>query len=396
MIFGYILLGVTAGFFGAAASFGLGASFWSVLGIYTLSGFAGIIVVPLIQAVTRGLTAHAAPQADAEHDIASGPLQPSAPLLTPEHKPHAAFTILAVDDDPFILDLVDTIGASAGAFDIVVASSGTEALDLLSSTDRTFDYLLFDISMPQMSGIDLCRRVRLMPRYQDVPLVMLTALRDMDHIAEAFRAGATDYATKPFDIEALRKRFQAAHAAFKARTDVAQTADGQRQTRTDTYIDRVALSHYMTRLSAKDAAAVQVFALKIDRMEALRALYAPDQLATLLDDVAATVTNSLDARQTVMAYTEDSDLVIATRTIFPLELVGLEARVAQCVRAFDPRIDHGNSMRFGVSVGDPVPLQGPRNTRAKLAIDRAVGFAQDRALSKHKGPVTYLPRAFGS
>ncbi|MCF7702221.1 response regulator [Loktanella sp. M215] len=396
MVFGYILLGVTVGFFGAAASFGLGASFWSVLGIYTLSGFAGMIVLPLIHAVTSVLSARAAPQADTDHDIAFDPVRDAAPLQAPQPAPNAVFTILAVDDDPFILDLVDTIGASAGAFDIVMASSGAEALDLLASADRTFNYLLFDISMPQMSGIDLCRRVRLMPRYQDVPLVMLTALRDMDHIAEAFRAGATDYATKPFDIEALRKRFQAAHAAFKAQTDVAQIADGQRQTRTDTRIDHVALSHYLTLLSEKDAAAIQVFAIKIDRMEALRARYASAHLTALLDDVANTVTDALEASQTVMAYTDDNDLVIATSTIFPLELVGLEARVAQCVQSFDPRIDHGDSLLFGASAGDPVRLQGPKTQRARLAIGRAVDFAEDRALSKHRGPVTYLPRAFGA
>lgn len=397
MILGYMLLGVAAGLFGAAISFGLSASLWSVLGIYTLSGFAGIIAVPLVQIVIGVLTTRAAPRAKSEQDIASDTVHPSAPLATPEPMPHAVFTILAVDDDPFSLALVETVGATAGAFDIVTASSGAEALDLLASDDRSFDYLLLDIRMPQMSGIDLCRRVRTMPRYQNVPLVMLTALRDIDHIAEAFRAGATDYATKPFDVEALRKQLQAAHSAFKADTDLAQTADGLPLRRTtDTRIDQVALSHYLTRLSEKDAATVQVFVLNIDHMEALRALYAPDQFSTLLGHVASTVTNSLNADQAVIAYTADSHLVIATSTIFPLELVGLESRVEQCIQAFDPRMHHSNSMRFSVSVGDPVSLQGPRNKRAKLAIDRAVVFAQDRALSKHKVPVTYLPRAFGS
>lgn len=393
MIIGYILLGMTVGFFAAAASFGLGASFWSVLGVYTLSGFAGMVVVPVAYAVISRLTAHRGPQDTADHDLASVPVQPTVSSPTPAPHGQEVFTVLAVDDDPFILDLVDTIAADAGAFQVVTASSGAEALALLTDTGRSFDYLLCDISMPQMSGIDLCRAVRQMPRYQDIPIVMLTARRDMAHMAEAFQAGATDYATKPFDIEALRQRFQAAHALFMAEPEA--TRPVTTKARAKTRVDHHALSQYLTLLSERDAAAVQVFALRIDRMDAMRAHYSPARLAGLLDDVADTVADSLTPRQTVMAFTAENDLIIATGKTDPLELAGLETRVARCVRAFDSKADHRDSAVLGVSIGDPVRLLGPKKQRTRLALDGALDAVEVRAQSRQQGSVTYLPRAFG-
>lgn len=388
MILGYILIGIIAGCVGAGTALGLGASVWSVLGIYTLSGCAGTIAMPVGRGIARLLKGR---------DALPGPealtaAAPQAPTTAPTR--NDVFTVMAVDDDPFILDLVTTIGASAGSFDIVTVSSGAEALALLADDTRTFDYLLCDISMPQMSGIELCHAVRKMDRYRDVPLVMLTARRDMEHMAAAFRAGATDYATKPFDIEALRLRFQAALSDFEAQG--AQTAPAAGVTPAQAGTDTATLSAYLTLLSAPDAAATQVLAVRIDRLETLRARHAPDRLAAMLDRIAATVAGSLGEGQTVMAHTVDGDLVVAISATGTLDATRLERQITADLQAWDLAATRHDPTWSGVSVGPPVPLQGTRSRRAALAIGRAVGHAADLSLSRDSKALADLRQASGN
>ena len=83
-----------------------------------------------------------------------------------------------------------------------------------------FDCLLFDISMPGMDGVELCRCVRQFPQYRQTPVIMLTAMRDMTHMGDAYRAGATDYVTKPFDIEELGLRLHAAQEAIRLQQEM--------------------------------------------------------------------------------------------------------------------------------------------------------------------------------
>ena len=104
---------------------------------------------------------------------------------------------------------------SAGYTDIVTAASGWEALKLLDvgrTTDEapTVDIALLDIVMPEMDGVEACARIRNDPRYGDLPIIMVTSLDDMNSLASAFVAGATDYVTKPVNRIELVARVRAA------------------------------------------------------------------------------------------------------------------------------------------------------------------------------------------
>ena len=106
----------------------------------------------------------------------------------------AGVKVVAVDDDPTILD---TLHAILGREDIAVTSVDDpqglwEALD-----DVVPDLLILDIDMPQVSGIELCRVVRNDPRWASLPVVFLTSRRDPETVQEVFAAGADDYLNKP-------------------------------------------------------------------------------------------------------------------------------------------------------------------------------------------------------
>jgi PleD family two-component response regulator len=126
-----------------------------------------------------------------------------------------AMRILVIDDSEDSRDLTEGALLSAGYTDIVTANSGWEALKILDigrATDAkaTVDVALLDIVMPEMDGVEACARIRNDPRYADLPVIMVTALDDMNSLANAFVAGATDYVTKPVNRVELVARVRSA------------------------------------------------------------------------------------------------------------------------------------------------------------------------------------------
>ncbi|MET0702432.1 MAG: response regulator, partial [Mycobacterium sp.] len=111
-------------------------------------------------------------------------------------------TVLAVDDQPANVRLLDAVLSPRG-YRVVTASSGTEALAVLSAGD--IDLVLLDIVMPEMDGYEVCRRIRSDPQTEFLPVVMITA-SGSDQRLTALEAGADDFVAKPFDKSELLAR----------------------------------------------------------------------------------------------------------------------------------------------------------------------------------------------
>lgn len=112
-------------------------------------------------------------------------------------------TILLVDDDAALLEVV-TIMLSQEGYRVVTATDGTEALE---AVDReTPDLVILDIMMPQMSGFEVCRKIR---ADSEIPIVMLTAKSQSVDKVVGLELGADDYITKPFDTKELLARIKA-------------------------------------------------------------------------------------------------------------------------------------------------------------------------------------------
>jgi CheY-like chemotaxis protein len=103
-------------------------------------------------------------------------------------------TILIVDDTSsnieILLDLLED-------YDLVVATNGKEALDILS-TDNSIDLILLDIMMPDIDGLEVCRLIKNDLKYPSIPVIFLTAKTDDETIVKAFELDGSDYVTKPF------------------------------------------------------------------------------------------------------------------------------------------------------------------------------------------------------
>lgn len=118
--------------------------------------------------------------------------------------------ILIVDDETSILTLLKTALSVNKEHICSTAASGAEALELIDESQEPFDCFLLDIQMPEMDGVELCGAIRDREAYRNTPIIMLTAMSQMDYVNAAFQRGATDYITKPFDFRDLRERLKAA------------------------------------------------------------------------------------------------------------------------------------------------------------------------------------------
>ena len=115
--------------------------------------------------------------------------------------------ILAVEDDPVNMQVLMNYLGSKG-FNITTAINGLEALEVIEG-DSSFDLVLFDVMMPQMNGLEACKRIRQQFSRNELPILLLTAKTQPKDIALGFQAGANDYLTKPFVQEELLARVQA-------------------------------------------------------------------------------------------------------------------------------------------------------------------------------------------
>jgi sigma-B regulation protein RsbU (phosphoserine phosphatase) len=110
--------------------------------------------------------------------------------------------ILVVDDDQDTREIFELLLAQNGYLNVVTAGSAPKAFSFLA-LDSTLDapapvdLIFLDVIMPNLDGIQACARIRTDARYQSVPIVMTTALDDVETIDRALSCGATDYLTKP-------------------------------------------------------------------------------------------------------------------------------------------------------------------------------------------------------
>jgi DNA-binding response OmpR family regulator len=109
-------------------------------------------------------------------------------------------TILAVDDDPIILDMFQAVLDQGHHLHLV--SSGQEALDFLNSHPRV-DLILLDIMMPGIDGYETCQRIRENPLYSQVKVILVSSKVKLEERLSGYQVGADDYITKPFEASEL-------------------------------------------------------------------------------------------------------------------------------------------------------------------------------------------------
>jgi PleD family two-component response regulator len=199
--------------------------------------------------------------------------------------------ILVVDDQEDARDLTEGALLSAGYNDVLTAGSAWEALKFLDVGRRTtdegpaVDLILLDIVMPEMDGIEACARMRNDTRYTDLPIIMVTSLDDMDSLANAFVAGATDYVTKPVNRIELVARVR---AALKLKSELDRRLARERELlsflsnwgdrratlwideATGLFVGEVAEAYLTAATKSETDETVSILALALDRFDVYR------------------------------------------------------------------------------------------------------------------------------
>lgn len=116
-----------------------------------------------------------------------------------------AYTILAIDDHPETLDIIVTTLRSSG-YQVVGSRSPVKGLAIVEKVNP--DLILVDMNMPQMDGLEVCRRIRANPKFTAVPIIMFTAEGEAYQKMAGFEAGADDYLTKPTEPQEMILRIE--------------------------------------------------------------------------------------------------------------------------------------------------------------------------------------------
>ena len=119
-------------------------------------------------------------------------------------QPAGARKLILIVEDSFVQAGLLRRVLEQPAFEVVLASHGVEALELL--TQRLPALIISDVVMPVMDGYTLCQKLKSTPQYRQVPFMLLTALSHPADIFKGLESGADFYSLKPYDAEKLRER----------------------------------------------------------------------------------------------------------------------------------------------------------------------------------------------
>ena len=127
--------------------------------------------------------------------------QPEA-SSTPEEG-ERAYRILLAEDEASLRDLLRLSLEHVG-YQVLLAEDGQQAIELFNA--QPVDLVVLDVIMPRLDGFAVCRYIR---ERSDVPIIMLTALSDTEHLVRGLELGADDYLAKPFTFREMEARIQA-------------------------------------------------------------------------------------------------------------------------------------------------------------------------------------------
>ncbi|PXY40783.1 DNA-binding response regulator [Flavobacterium cheongpyeongense] len=126
--------------------------------------------------------------------------------------------LLIVEDEPNLLSILRK-GFAENSNDVSVALDGKTALEMIQN--YTFDVVILDVMLPDINGIEICRRLRSSKNF--VPILLLTALGTSENIVTGLNAGADDYLVKPFKFGELDARVNALNRRANQETDKADS-----------------------------------------------------------------------------------------------------------------------------------------------------------------------------
>lgn len=129
-------------------------------------------------------------------------ISPEASVLElPKPSADEDFRLLLVEDDEELLLVMSKVLSSY--FNVVTATNGREAIDVLEADNSNIDFIVTDYIMPEMDGVELCKEIKKNASYSHIPIIMLTARTQVEHQLAGYNAGVDAYIAKPVEMSVL-------------------------------------------------------------------------------------------------------------------------------------------------------------------------------------------------
>lgn len=280
--------------------------------------------------------------------------------------------ILAVDDDPVMLDLLGTALESSGFDEITFAASAEDALELIEITQVPYDIFLLDVMLPNISGIEVCAKIRTYSCYRAAPILMITASRARDMMARAFEAGATDFVSKPFDMLELISRINLAamiNDSLQREKMNAQAVEELGRLTEVSFDERfdmpvgpgvkgfLALENELLR-RADAMYTIELFSVQIDNALGLYRGSRPAQFRSSVETVSRALSCVVDINNTRFAYAGRGAMIGVVHAGMQIDLKIVEARLNTALEEFWDSFTTGQPTAVTVTVqpvaGGPV------------------------------------------
>jgi adenylate cyclase len=265
--------------------------------------------------------------------------------------------ILVVDDTPRNVKLLADLLTVKG-YAVVTAASGQEALDKIEREQP--DLVLLDVVMPEMSGYEVCRKIRENPGTEILPVVMVTALDPAEERIKGLDAGADDFLTKPINQAELFVRVRSL-LRIKDLHDKVQAQAAQ-------------LSEWNNTLQQRVAEQVT----QLEQLGRLKRFFSP-QLADLIVAGGAEDPLKTHRREVTVVFLDLRGFTAFAETAEPEEVMGVlreyHAAMGKLILAHEGTLERFTGDGMMIFFNDPVPVTNP----AERAIQMALAMRQNVA-----------------
>ena len=256
-------------------------------------------------------------------------------------------TVLAVDDEPANLRLLDAVLSPRG-YRVLTAPTGPDALATLDTTD--VDLVLLDILMPGMDGHEVCRRIRSAPRTEFLPVVMITASGGQQRLA-ALESGADDFVTKPFDQAELLARVASLVRIKRYHDTVKRQAEE--------------LARWNSELEVRVSEQVA----ELERTNRLRHFLSPQLVDLVVGDEGLLQSHR---REIVVVFCDLRNFTPFAETSEPEEVMGvlrdLHRVIGSLVHEHDGTLERFTGDGVMVFFNDPLPCDDPAERAIRMAL----------------------------
>jgi adenylate cyclase len=248
-----------------------------------------------------------------------------------------------------------------GYTNLTTANDGRQALELLRA--QKFDLMLLDIMMPEMNGYEVLEHLKADPELRHLPVIMISALGEVESVVRCIELGAEDYLPKPFDATLLRARVGASLEKKALRDEVRE---------------------WNSRLEER----VQEQVAQLDRLGRLKGFFSP-QLAESIISGGGEDLLKTHRREVVVVFLDLRGFTAFTDSCEPEEVMGVLGEyhrlMGQLIMAHEGTLEHFAGDGIMIFFNDPIPLEKPAENAISMALAMQQQFAPLRAAWKKRG-----------